>query len=100
MTPGPGMVTGRVLRTPLHPGAQRSLFPTLGFRPWGLYTVQDGDPTELDVTMRAHAHVEQHIGCLKDSGLMRFPFTCYEVNTDWLMLVAMSVDLGRWFQLL
>ena len=50
--------------------------------------------------MRAHAHVEQHIGRLKDSGLMRFPFTDFEANSNWLMLVAMSGDLVRWFQLL
>jgi hypothetical protein len=89
-----------VRREPLHPGAQRSLFPSLDFRYWGFYTDQDGDPRELDVTMRAHAHVEQHIGRLKDSGLLRFPFISFEANSNWLMLVAMSADLVRWFQLL
>jgi hypothetical protein len=89
-----------VRREPLHPGAQRSLFPSLDFRYWGFYTDQDGDPTDLDVTMRAHAHVEQHICRLKDSGLMRFPFTDFEANSNWLMLVALSADLVRWFQLL
>jgi Transposase DDE domain group 1 len=89
-----------VRRESLHPGAQRSLFPSLDFRYWGFYTDQDGDPRELDVTMRAHAHVEQHICRLKDSGLMRFPFTSFEANSNWLMLVAMSADLVRWFQLL
>jgi hypothetical protein len=47
-----------VRREPLHPGAQRSLFPSLDFRYWGFYTDQDDDPRDLDVTMRAHAHVE------------------------------------------
>ena len=89
-----------IRREPLHPGAQRSLFPSLDYRYWGFYTDQDGDPRDLDVTMRAHAHVEQHIGRLKDSGLMRFPFTDFEANSNWLMLVAMSGDLVRWFQLL
>jgi hypothetical protein len=89
-----------VRREPLHPGAQRSLFPSLDFRYWGFYTDQDGDPRDLDVTMRAHAHVEQHICRLKDSGLMRFPFTSFEANTNWLMTVAMAADLVRWFQLL
>ncbi len=89
-----------VRREPLHPGAQRSLFPSLDFRYWGFYTDQDGDPRELDVTMRAHAHVEQHICRLKDSGLLRFPFTDFEANSNWLMLVALSADLVRWFQLL
>lgn len=89
-----------VRRESLHPGAQRSLFPSLDFRYWGFYTDQDGDPRDLDVTMRAHAHVEQHICRLKDSGLTRFPFSDFEANTNWLVLIAMSADLVRWFQLL
>ena len=78
-----------VRREPLHPGAQRSLFPSLDYRYWGFYTDQDGDPRDLDVTMRAHAHVEQHICRLKDSGLCRFPFTSFEANANWLMTVAL-----------
>ena len=58
-----------IRREPLHPGAQRSLFPALDYRYWGFYTDQDGDPVALDATMRAHAHVEQHICRLKDSGV-------------------------------
>jgi hypothetical protein len=88
-----------VRREPLHPGAQRSLFPSLDYRYWGFYTDQDGDPRDLDVTMRAHAHVEQHICRLKDSGLCRFPFTSFEDNATWLMVVALAADLVRWFQL-
>jgi hypothetical protein len=49
--------------------------------------------------MRAHAHVERHIQRLKDSGLCRLPFTNFEANAAW-MVVAMSADLVRWFQLL
>ena len=89
-----------IRREPLHPGAQRSLFPSLDYRYWGFYTDQEGDPRELDVTMRAHAHVESHIQRLKDSGLCRFPFASFEADTNWLMVVAMSADLVRWFQLL
>ena len=89
-----------VRRDPLHPGAQRSLFPSLDFRYWGFYTDQDGDPRELDVTMRAHAHVEQHICRLKDSGLTRFPFASFCANANWLATVAVAADLVRWFQLL
>jgi hypothetical protein len=89
-----------IRREPLHPGAQRSLFPSLDYRYWGFYTDQDGDPRDLDVTMRAHAHVEQHIQRLKGSGLCRFPFASFEANTNWLMTVAMAADLVRWFQLL
>jgi hypothetical protein len=89
-----------VRREPLHPGAQRSLFPSDEFRYWGFYTDCDGDPVELDLTMRAHAHVEDHIQRLKESGLTRFPFTSFEANANWLMTVAMAADLARWFQLL
>jgi hypothetical protein len=89
-----------VRREPLHPGAQRSLFPSDEFRYWGFYTDCEGDPEELDLTMRAHAHVEDHIQRLKDSGLTRFPFTNFEANANWLMTVAMAGDLVRWFQLL
>ena len=89
-----------VRREPLHPGAQRSLFPSLDYRYWGFYTDQAGDPRELDVMMRAHAHVEQHICRLKDSGLTRFPFASFEDNANWLEVVALSADLVRWFQLL
>ena len=89
-----------IRREPLHPGAQRSLFPSHEFRYWGFYTDQAGDPVDLDVTMRAHAHVESHIQRLKESGLNRFPFTSFEANSNWLMSVALAADLVRWFQLL
>ncbi len=82
-----------IRREPLHPGAQRSLFPALDYRYWGFYTDRDGDPVALDATMRAHAHVEQHIARLKDSGLLRFPFTSFEANANWMMAVAMAADL-------
>ena len=89
-----------VRREPLHPGAQRSLIPSLEFRYWGFYTDQPGDPRELDVTMRAHAHVENHIQRLKDSGLTSMPFSNFAANQAWLFAVRLAGDLVRWFQLL
>jgi hypothetical protein len=89
-----------VRREPLHPGAQQTLFPSTEFRYWGHYTDQDGDPVTLDATMRAHAHVEDHIRRLKDSGLCRFPFTDLDANRAWLATVCFAADLVRWFQLL
>jgi hypothetical protein len=89
-----------VRHEPLHPGAQRSLFPSFEFRYWGFYTDQPGDPRDLDTTMRAHAHVEQHIARLNDSGLCRFPSTSFDANAAWMMTVALAADLLRWFQLL
>ena len=88
-----------VRREPLNPGAQRSLFPSMDYRYWGFYTDQQGTPTELDSTMRAHAHVEQHIARLQDSGLCRFPFRDFDANQAWLQTVALAADLVRWFQL-
>jgi len=89
-----------VRREPRHPGAQTSLFPNLEFRYWGHYTDQAGDPVTLDAHMRAHAHVEDHIGRLKDSGLLRFPFTDENANRAWLAVVCFAADIVRWFQLL
>jgi hypothetical protein len=89
-----------VRREPLHPGAQHTLFPSANFRYWGHWTNQAGDPVELDAAMRAHAHVENHIRRLKDSGLCRFPFTDRDANQAWLTVVCFAADLVRWFQLL
>lgn len=89
-----------VRREPLHPGAQRSLFDSETYRYWGHWTDQPGTPVELDVSMRAHACVEDHIRRLKASGLERFPFTDLDANRAWLATVAMAADLVRWFQLL
>jgi hypothetical protein len=89
-----------IRREPLHPGAQRTLFPSLDYRYWGFYTDAEGSPVELDAIMRAHAHVELHIQRLKDGGLCRMPFTSFKANANWMMAVTMSADLVRWFQLL
>ena len=89
-----------VRREPLHPGAQQSLFPSTTFRYWGHYTDADGDPVDLDAHMRAHAHVEDHIRRLKDSGANRFPFTDIDANHTWLAVVCFADSLVRWFQLL
>jgi hypothetical protein len=89
-----------VRREPLHPGAQQSLFPSLAYRYWGHYTDAQGDPVALDVDMRAHAHVEDVICRLRDSGFERFPFTDLDANRAWLALVCFSDALVRWFQLL
>ncbi len=89
-----------VRREPLHPGAQQSLFPSLAYRYWGHYTDQVGDAVSLDAHMRAHAHVEDHIRRLKDSGLERFPFADLDANRARLAVVCFGADLVRWFQLL
>lgn len=87
-----------VRREHLHQGAQRSLFPSLCYRYWGHYTDADGTPVQLDAHMRNHAHVEDHIKRLKDSGLERFPFSDLDANRAWMQLVCLAADLVRWFQ--
>ncbi len=87
-----------VRREHLHQGAQRSLFPSLCYRYWGHYTDAAGTPAELDAHMRDHAHVEDHIKRLKDSGLERFPFRDLDANRAWMQLVCLAADLVRWFQ--
>lgn len=89
-----------IRREPLHPGAQQTLFDHLDYRFWGHYTDQKGTPAELDRQMRAHAHVEDHIQRLKDSGLERFPFTSFEANQAWVQVVSWAAVLVAWFQLL
>jgi hypothetical protein len=89
-----------VRREPLHPGAQTSLFSSMEYRYWGHYTDADGEAVALDAHMRAHAHVEDHIRRLKDSGLEHFPFTDLDANRTWLAVVCFAADLVRWFQLL
>lgn len=83
---------------PLHPGAQQTLFPHHRYRFWGHYTDAEGGPVDLDAHMRAHAHVEDHIKRLKDSGGQRFPFTANAANAAWLAIVCLADGLVRWFQ--
>ena len=89
-----------VRREPLHPGAQQSLFPSLAYRYWGHYTDAEGDAVSLDVAMRAHAHIEDTIGRLRESGFERFPFVDLDANRAWLAQVCFADALVRWFQLL
>ncbi len=87
-----------VRREALHPGAQQSQFPPTMFRYWGHYTDAASEPVDLDVHMRAHAHVEDNIRRLKDSGARRFPFTDIDANRAWLAVVCFADGLVRWFQ--
>jgi hypothetical protein len=89
-----------IRREPLHQGAQRSLFPSLEYRYWGHYTDWSGDVVTRDVEMRAHAHVENNIYRVQESGLLKFPFTNFDANRAWMFLVCMADALVRWFQLL
>ena len=48
--------------------------------------------------MRTHPHSEDHIRHLKDSGLVRFPFTALDANRPWLQVIGWATALVRWFQ--
>ena len=85
-------------REPLHPGAQRSLFDSETWRYRGFYTDAPGEPAELDAHHRAHAQIEDTIARLKDSGLVRMPFSDFDANCAWAQLVALAGALVRWFQ--
>ena len=87
-----------VRREPLHPGAQRSLFPSENFRYHGFYTDQPGAAARLDKLMRSHADIEDAIARLKDSGLARMPFTDWHANNTWAALTIIGLCLVRWFQ--
>src|SRR5487761_1143000 len=45
---------------------------------------------------KAHAHVEDHICRLKDSGLLRFPFTSFAANCAWLAVVGFAARWTTW----
>ncbi|WP_423919236.1 IS1380 family transposase [Candidatus Poriferisodalis sp.] len=87
-----------VRREPLHPAAQRSLFPSDHFRYWGFYTDQTGDPARLDRLMRSHADIEDAVCRLKHSGLSRMPFTDWHANSTWAALCMIGLALVGWFQ--
>lgn len=78
-----------------HPGAQLDAFEERdGWR----YTAFATDTTfgqlaHLDARHRAHARVEDRIRCTKDTGLDHFPSRSFAINTAWLVVVMLAVDL-------
>ena len=87
-----------VRREPRHPGARRSLFPSETFRYWGFLTDTKGSPARVDTLMRRHAHIEDSIKRLKDSGLARMPFTAWNANQAWTAMSLIALALVHWFQ--
>jgi hypothetical protein len=81
-----------IRREPLHPGAQQSRFHRSTCRYWGHYTASTGgtDAVELDRHTRAHAHVEDNIGRLKNSAATRLPSCDFDANSVWLAVVCMA----------
>jgi len=85
-----------------HPGAQLSVFEDRdGWRYQCLATdTKVGQLAFLDARHRAHARVEDRIRCGKDTGLGRFPSRHFDINTAWLTVVMLAVDLTVWAQTL
>lgn len=89
-----------IRREPRHPGTQRSLIPSETYRYWGHYTDTPNDlPADLDENMRLHAHVEDSIARLKNTGMKRMPFSNYTANAVWFAIGCWADTLTRWFQL-
>jgi hypothetical protein len=84
-------------RTLLKDGDQQSFADLDGYRLSVFITDQpDTDIRELDLTHRAHAHVEDQIRQGKDCGLRNLPFKSFEHNQAWLWLVQLAQDLLAW----
>ena len=83
-----------------HPGAQLDLMETRdGWRYTCFATdTRAGQLAFLDARHRAHARVEDRIRTAKDTGLNHFPSRTFKVNSAWLAVVMLAVDLLAWTQ--
>ncbi|MDX6351745.1 MAG: hypothetical protein QOF84_6535 [Streptomyces sp.] len=84
-----------------HPGAQLSLFDQdEGMRHQVFLTdtpvAGGGSIQHLEARHRAHARVEDHIRCGKNTGLGRFPSRHFTINQAWLELSLTAIDLLTW----
>jgi hypothetical protein len=83
-----------------HPGAQLDLMETRdGWRYTCFATdTRAGQLAFLDARHRAHARVEDRIRTAKDTGLDHFPSRAFAINSAWLAVVMLAVDLLAWTQ--
>ena len=83
-----------------HPGAQLDAFEERdGWRYTAFATdTAFGQLAHLDARHRAHARVEDRIRCAKDTGLDHFPSRSFPINSAWLTVVMLAVDLIAWTQ--
>lgn len=83
-----------------HPGAQLDLMETRdGWRYTCFATdTRAGQLAFLDARHRAHARVEDRIRTAKDTGLNHFPSRTFAINSAWLTVVMLAVDLLSWTQ--
>ena len=84
-----------------HPGAQFTIFDSLGYRYTCLLTDQDGeDIAALELRHRGRARVEDSIRAGKDTGMRNLPHHAFEHNQTWLELSLIAQDLHAWTKLL
>jgi hypothetical protein len=84
-----------------HPGAQFTIFDSLGYRYTCLLTDQDGeDIAALELRHRGRARVEDSIRAGKDTGMRNLPHHAFEHNQTWLELSLIAQDLLAWTKLI
>jgi hypothetical protein len=83
-----------------HPGAQLDAFEEAdGWRYTAFATdTPVGQLAALDARHRAHARVEDRIRCAKSTGMDHFPSRAFAINSAWLTVVMLAVDLIAWTQ--
>src|SRR3954451_7206869 len=83
-----------------HPGAQISVFEAHdGWRYQCVATDTDrGQLPFLEARHRAHAHVEDRVKAIKQTGIGRFPSREFPINAVWLQLALTAADLIAWTQ--
>jgi len=83
-----------------HPGAQISLMEAHdGWRYQCVATdTLTGQLGFLEARHRAHAHVEDRVKAVKQTGMARFPSRAFAINTVWLQLAITAADLIAWTQ--
>ena len=83
-----------------HPGAQISLMEAVDG--WRYQCVATDTPTGqlafLEARHRAHAHVEDRVKAVKQTGMGRFPSREFAINQVWLQLAITAADLIAWTQ--
>ncbi len=78
-----------------HPGAQISLMEA--HDGWRYQCVATDTPTGqlafLEARHRAHAHVEDRVKTVKQTGMGRFPSREFAINAAWLQVAITAADL-------
>ena len=83
-----------------HPGAQFTIFDSLGYRYTCFLTDQTGeDIAALELGHRGRARVEDSIRAGKDTGMRNLPHHAVAHNQAWLEISLIAQDLLGWMKL-